>query len=417
MLRFSLKVFIILLPFVSAFALSGTLTLSVLWSVLLLFIFLLDSIKFDKIYTAGKIENVLISIFYFGALLGYIFNGFLKTKPTNHLIAYTVTVFLFFILINQIFLKYMKDSNFMNTILKYISYTILFVSFFTFLEFTLKFFVGIDVNDFIPRPIRSGYEHNVLDIILPRVRGFASESGHHAMMMETLGPISVYYFYLVSNELKLLRFIFILLIIFSFFLAFSAGAFIFLPLSIFLVFLYSVIFRKFKPIIILKSFLILLGLNLGLYLFTNLNPALVLYSIVKEKLDGSGSLEDRSTRLLNFSEVYESSSYFHKFFGYGPSGFRIAGLEDSILSLYPTFLFETGVIGLLGFIMFVLYIIYIIIKINKPIKIYLLVGFLSCLMHYAIVGGYWRPWIWFLAAFSLYVFRNELYNKSLKYYD
>lgn len=417
MLRYGLYVFIFLLPFVSAFALTGTLTLSVLWSVVLTLVYLFGSVQRGFIENPLKPENLLLAGFFLFVLIGYVVNGFLQVKPTNHLVAYFVTVFAFFILINQMMDSLGRGWVSVWDIVRVLFYSMMFASSFAVAEFTLKVFVNIDVNDFIPRPTRSAYSYSVLDRLLTRVRGFANESGQHAMMMETFLPVCGYYALAKLRAPAVIRWLCVLVMILSLLLTFSAGAFIFLPVAIGVALLYFLVFRHIKPVYIVSGVVILAVLNFSVVPVLGISAIGLIYTIVENKLGGSGSLTDRTDRLSAFADFYEQADTFHRIVGYGPSGFRVAELEDSILSLYPTMLFEGGVFGLVFFLAFLAYIFYVITQIDHAVKTYLMIGFIACCGHYAIVGGYWRPWLWFLCALICFIARSEVVQKKLKNED
>ncbi len=400
--------YIFLLPFISAFALSPTLTLSVLWS-LVLFFFVITRKRWSSL---SRVENALIFGLYLNIILSYVINGFLQSKPTNHLIAYTVTLLFFFVLINQVFIELEKKHTLTTLISKVLTYTILFASFFAIAEFGFKIYLGIDLNNFIPRPSRASYDFGALDQLFTRVRGFANESGQHAMMMETFLPVSSFYLIYRSNLPKMVSVFFITIFLLSLLFTFSGGAFLFFPMAILLTLAYIFVFRRIKlKNILMASFVIVLANYLFGFIF-RYKITDVVSNIIFSKLNNSGSLNDRTNRFDAFLEKYQNADSFHQFFGYGPSGFRLVGLEDSILSLYPTVLFEAGVIGLGFFIAFLGYIYFIITQIKDPIKIPLMVGFLACCGHYWIVANYWAPWLWFLCAFILSVYREERSKKQ-----
>lgn len=409
--RSALYVFIWLLPFVSAFALTGTLTLSVLWSVVLLILYVFGVLRKGLISNPFKVENILLAGFFVFVFIGYLINGFLQEKPTNHLIAYFVTVFIFFILINQVIHGLGRTWNSVWNIVRALFYSMLFVSLFTMAEFALRVFVDINVNDFIPRPHRGVYVSSALDRLLARVRGFAEESGQHAMMMETFGPVSIYFALNKWNAPQIIRWICAFILGLSLLFTFSAGAFIFLPIAMALSLSYFLLFRHVKPIYLLGGMGAAIVLNLATLPLIGVTIVGMVLTIVGGKIGGSGSLSDRTDRFSAFAEFYESADTFHRIVGFGPSGFRVADLEKSILSLYPTILFEGGLFGFLFFASFLAYILYIIIKIEHQIKIFLMIGFISCCSHYTIVAGYWRPWLWFLCALACLIYRTEIHEK------
>lgn len=412
--RSALYVFIWLLPFVSAFALTGTLTLSVLWSVVLLVLYIFGVLRKGIVANPLKIENLLLGGFFVFVFIGYLINGFLEVKPTNHLVAYFVTVFIFFILINQVMHGLGRSWDSVWSIARVLFYSMMFVSIFTMAEFALRVFANINVNDFIPRPHRGVYVSSALDRLLARVRGFAEESGQHAMMMETFAPVSIYFALNKWDAPKIIRWACAVILGLSLLFTFSAGAFIFLPLAITFALGYFLLFRHVRPIYLMGGVAVALLLNLATLPLIGVTIVGLVVTIVGGKIGGSASLSDRTDRFSAFAEFYESADTFHRIVGFGPSGFRVADLEKSILSLYPTILFEGGLFGFLFFVSFLAYIFYIIVKIEHQVKVFLMIGFISCCSHYAIVAGYWRPWLWFLCALACLIYRTEIQEKRKK---
>jgi hypothetical protein len=107
---------------------------------------------------------------------------------------------------------------------------------------------------------------------------------------------------------------------------------------------------------------------------------------------------------------YQNSGLDHILFGYGPSGFRVAGLNDAVISWYPTILFEAGLVGLIFLILHLGVIFFVFMGIRSPVKPYLLMAYFCGLIHYYFIGDYWYPWIWFLMAFGIYLKLRERHD-------
>lgn len=98
--------------------------------------------------------------------------------------------------------------------------------------------------------------------------------------------------------------------------------------------------------------------------------------------------------------------------GTGPAGVLILGYDEhhAILNIFYSIAFEVGFLALLFLILFIGYVIFNIIKIKSSIGFFLLISFFSGLMHYYFINNFWYPWLWFIAAFS--IFYNKKFSSS-----
>ncbi len=407
MLRKGLAVYIFLLPFTSAFALTSTITLSVVWSCVLLLLFVIYIFRRGEVRNPLTVENLLVGGILTGILIAYVVNGFLQVKPTNHLIAYTVTFVLFFGLINQLLLEIGPTESNLTYILRWLLRIMVFVALFAIAEFAFRMAIGINIGNYLPRPFRGEYTSSTLDAFLVRVRGFTEESGQHAFISEAFLPIALFTLYYHTRLGAIFKTGIATILILSFLLAFSAGGFLAICSGLVFAASYHLIFRHVSLTTLLK---IGAGVGVAYFLllsFLNIDLFYTLYAIVEAKTSGGGSLDDRSGRIDEFLLAYQQQSLLHQLVGFGPSGFRILGLEKSILSLYPTFLNEGGAIGITCFTLFLGYIFRTITQIQGVIKIFLLVSFFACTVHFIIIADYFRPWFWFFCALVLFVYRVE----------
>src|SRR5436305_1788140 len=133
-----LQIYIISLPFVSAFALSGTVTISLLLSVIM-FILAVRGILIERPCFSFPINYIIFISFLFWVtvVLSYSFNSFGFPKSTNHLLAYSTFIFLF-LLTPTLYLFVFKNFLEHRFILKTIFQTVLFCTLFTVLEFIIK---------------------------------------------------------------------------------------------------------------------------------------------------------------------------------------------------------------------------------------------------------------------------------------
>lgn len=413
MLRKGLAVYILLLPFTSAFALTSTITLSVVWSCVLLLLYVFYVLHEGKVKNPLSIENLLVGGFLTGIIVAYVANGFLQSKPTNHLIAYLVTFGLFFGLMNQLLREIGPTKKNIDFILRWVLGVTVFVGLFAIAEFGVRMAIGVNISDFLPRPFRGEYFSSTLDAFLVRVRGFTEESGQHAFFNEALMPVAIYALYYHTKLPQPIKLSLALVLILSFLLAFSAGGFLALGVGMVIAAVYYFAFRKVSVSVLMKIFIGVIVAYVLLLFFLDINLFYTLYKIVEAKATGGASLNDRSGRIDEFWNAYQQQDLPRQLLGFGPSGFRILGLEKSILSLYPTFLNEGGLVSIVSFFLFIAYIFRSIVKINGVVKIYLLVSFFACCVHFVAIADYFRPWFWFLCALVLFMERSERLNKQV----
>lgn len=416
-----IHLYILSLPFVSAFAYSGTLTLSL---VLALCIFILNAL----FVVAGKpaperlrvpvISYFFLLVFYCIAVIAYLYSGLGEKKAFNHLLAYSTVILLFFLSI--VFALHRNAAKLpVGTLLRTVTVIVVISCLFTLFEAISYNLISLDLNKYIPRPSIEDYGATALGKIV-RVRGFAPESGHYALMLEILGPLALYDVFVARKEsLALWRKITLLLLLLSnIVLTYSTASFaVIAASSAALLFLYALTFFKLFMRGIVKPGVVL-GILIAIPLIFKLEQKLTvfnsIYMSIQDKLGGSYSQRDREEKFENMVQRYKDADFIHQAVGFGPSGFRIAGLENAAISLYPTYLFETGFLGLVFFLMFLGMALFLLLTLRSTMKYFLLFAFIAATAHYYFIGDYWYPWFWFLIAFMLYVRSAEQRDSRVK---
>ena len=110
-----LLLYILTMPFVSAFAYTEIITLPLIFSLFLFILMVLKIIQTGKLPEGFiGIDLVIISLFSFLVLFSFIINGRGNTKSLNHTVAYLSTFMLFYVGIKFTFLNiqnscYLKD--------------------------------------------------------------------------------------------------------------------------------------------------------------------------------------------------------------------------------------------------------------------------------------------------------------------
>ncbi len=401
----SIQLYIWLLPFVSAFALAPALPLPVIGGCII-WLAVLNNIFTRPVPVKYFMDNSLIlGVFFLLCVwVSYLYNGWGVPKSTNHVIAYTSSILLFFIGPGLAF-TYIRPSDASKIIFRCIFYTTLLAAFFAVLEFLLKNMGVADINSLIPRPAVQEFDALALSEFF-RARGFAEESGHFALFLEVLSPLCFYYLFF-SNSCFLpgyLKVICSLIIFLSWIFVISPASFVLVPLS------YLASFFFFFQKIHLKGMyqrLAIVGLSLLslLFLLNLLYPVTdFFYLSVIEKLDSTSS-EDRQVRIDFFFEYFQRGDVFNWFLGNGPAAFDILGFDDSksILSLYYSILFEVGVLGFLILCCLFISVLVKITRLQPRQGFFVMASFISAAIHYYFVANYWFPWLWFLFALVIYL--------------
>ncbi|HEY5371565.1 MAG TPA: hypothetical protein VIJ75_21475 [Hanamia sp.] len=407
--NFFLLLYILTMPFVSAFAFTGTISMPLIFAV---FLFLIMAIK---IIQTGKLPDgfigfdlVIISLFLFFTVFSYMVHGLGNSKSLNHTVAYFSTFSLFYVGIKFTFFN-ARDKNLMaKRALQFIAYTTIISALYGNVEFISANVFGVNLNDYIPRASAAEefYNPTVLALFY-RARGFAVESGVYTQMLELFGPLT-FYFMFYSGDCKWkkeFKILYTISIILSIIFAASSATFIILPVAI--AFSSIVYIKKVGQFFAKKSwrFYVKGGFFLTLIIFINSYltiSASILLSIA-DKLD-SNSLGDRQERINFFISQFSRFNPLNKLVGAGPAGSNILGYEDSgtIISLYYNITFELGIIGLFLLLLFMAYILFHNFKIKSKIGGFLMVSVVSGIVHYYVVNDYWVPWFWFIAAFTVF---------------
>jgi len=402
-------VYILAMPFTSAFALSGTINLPIIAALFLLGFNVIQNVK-NKSLPINFINNevVLISLFLFFVLISFLVNGLAYSFSLNHTLAYFSSFLLFFISPYLFFISHTSPKQLLASTLKVVFIAVLISSLFSLFEFTLTNFLSINVTDFIPRANVKEYDPLITGFLI-RSRGFAEESGHYGFMMELFAPLSIYYLYF-SNFCTLkpmIKNIATFCIVISIITSFSVSSFILIPFSILLAIVLKFnlirndLFRNYKKIL-LTIFVVLIVWQI-INAFIPLNE--ILQITLDEKFD-SFSLNDRQERSDYFWQKFPKLPIENILFGSGPSWYKIFEHDDSytFLSVYQTIAFENGLISLAIFLMVIFFVLIKLYQIKHIISIFLLTSFIAGLLHYNNISNYWYPWFWFLLAFIMFYY-------------
>ncbi len=410
-----LLLYIFTMPFVSAFAFTGTISLPLIFALFLFMLMIIKTLRYLKLPQGFLGFDVLIILsFLFFDVLSFIINGWGNAASFNHTIAYLSTFLLFYVA-TKFTLFNISDKNLLfKRILQFVTCTTLLSALYSNAEFISANFFNLNLNNYIPRPseAQESYDASVLSLFY-RARGFAPESGHFAFMMELFSPLAIYYIYFsrFCKWIKPLKFVAITLICLSFIFAVSTASFVIIPTSVFIAsIVYSKSIFSYIKRNLRKSILATVSVSAVIFLFNYFFSvsALIILSI-SEKLD-STSLYDRQARTDFFYNIFSHLSLIEKIIGAGPAGVIVLGFDkfNAILNLYYSVTFELGIVGLILLLLLFSYIILKVIKIRSRLSFFLLIALISGIMHYWFIADFWYPWFWFVAVFSLMCHKFKL---------
>jgi len=404
-----LLLYIFTMPFVSAFAFTGTISLPLIFAVFLFILMIGSTVQSGKLPPGFFAFDILIILlFLFLTVFSFLINGVGNSKSFNHTIAYLSTFLLFYITIKFILFNSTDKNKLFEKVLKVITYTSLFSGVYAIIEFMSSNIFGVNLNDYIPRPTETEAYYQALVLgAYYRARGFAPESGHFAFMMEMFSPLAVYYMYFSGfcRWNKVLKASIFIILLLSIIFTVSTASFVIIPLAI----LFASVFYLKNIWIYIKNHTIKFALGTTIFSVVILlfNYYLSFYAFIilsiSDKMD-SNSFDDRQNRINFFYENFFKLDFIHKLVGTGAAGYDILGFDESnaILSLYYSITFELGFVGLFLLLLLFIYILYHTIRIKSPIRFFLLIAVTSGIMHYIFIANFWYPWFWFIAAFSIF---------------
>ena len=403
-----LLLYIITMPFVSAFAFTNIISLPLIFAVFLLALMIIETLRNGKLPKGfAGFDLIIVCLFLFLDIFSYAVNGWGVVKSLNHTVAYLATFFLFYIPVKFTLFNAKDNAQLFKKVLQFVTYTTIISALYANVEFISSNVFRINLNDYIPRPSeeQAYYDATVLGIFY-RARGFTAESGHFTFMMELFSPVAIYYMYFSGfcKWWKLSKAFIIFTIICSFIFAVSTASFVIVPIAVFL-----------AGMLRMKTIFIYLKKRTAKFLFTSaivaaivflFNYFLSVYALILLSInDKMNNGYDYRQQNINF--------FFTKFFrldvikqliGAGPAGVLILGYDQStaILNLYYSIAFELGFLGFFLLLALLFYVTIKIIKINSSISFFLLISFFSGAMHYYFIANFWYPWFWFIMVFAIF---------------
>jgi O-antigen ligase len=420
-----LVIYLACLSFTSAFAITSTVTIPVLISLICVGMFFLGGIWDVKRSLTLEVDDLVILLFLLSVYLGFFINHsrFSSNKPINHLIAYSYVILVNYYLVKNIYYSLTKKfgRGFADTTYGAIYLGIFITCTFGILEFWLKNIVGIDVDSYIPRPAVTQYEPLALTDFI-RLRSFVEESGHLAYFIEVFAPISLYF----SRTRRYLFYPLLAVITICFILTFSTAGWLIVAITYLFLRIWDMDFSRFdqrfrfsyRPILKYSALMVVIALTLSI----NYNIIEFITSAFNEiivyKVNRSASAEDRTARFVEGMNAFTQSDLLRQFFGNGPAVYDTLHFSrGGTILLYLTIILESGLAGLLFFLIFCGLLLFKAIKLqNRPLRFALMFALICSFLHFVLISNYWYPWFWVLAIFIQSSYRMEFMEKRKKEY-
>lgn len=366
------RLYLISLPMVSAFAISGTLTLPLLCGIAILI-----GVIFTKKIYIDKNTITLFCLFCLPILLSATVNigDVANSKFINHLLSYLVVFMVFYYLP-----RHMIGLGDGNSFLKYAKVGWYIAAVFAVFEFGGLNFVGFDINNYIPRPGISEYDVTALGQFR-RTRSFAEESGHFAMYL-----VMFYFIFQSRNNISRVgKYIFYAALLSTF----GVAAWLSYGVSS----LYIVLTERSKHRLTILA--------------ASIATLFISYVIFRDYIDfiigntiygkfAAGAFGHRFDRIMDSYHIYINSGVLQILFGLGPGYYDTlqSGPVISVVSLPALTLFQTGLVGFFAYI--VIFMIYFV-RARRQNR-YFASACIFMFLTYMAISNYWFPWLWFLFA-------------------
>ena len=221
------------------------------------------------------------------------------------------------------------------------------------------------------------------------------ESGQFALFLEIFAPITIVWIF-TNTKCKVIRYLYLFVIIISLLLSFSSFGLIALLISV-LIYLYYYIFSSVSLNVLLKKLFLtcIICLFIVLIFFPILDMG---YQVVMTKLDtDNSSFNDRSDRIIGLEHFLSGVNLI---VGYGAAAFSTLK-TPSFISLYVGILMSTGILGIVLFLSFLLNSFRRILRIkDKRVRWAFVAAFVTSTIHFCFVDLIYVPWYWTMLALS-----------------
>jgi len=385
------------LPLIWAYTLlSGRITLSILFSIVLLTTILCNiasvSRKIEKRYV--RIMS-FYGVFSLCALLSALFSDNYNVSSFLHLISY-LSAPLFFYLVPLIFGKLYLPGRAGHIALSMCYYLGIILAAFLVVELLASNFLDVDFHSYLFLPRNDLPESRFLGVYV-RARGFAPEPGHSSLLLEVLIFLGMAHLAIchASAVKKAAYFCFCYVGVIA--TASVAGVVLIPSVYILASLAHAAIYSTFKKV---SKVLITVGMGLSVLYGVYYSGQAKLYNdfidnqIIEKYYSYSAS--DRLDRIDVFLSLISQYNIGQLIFGAG-SGIVTKyslGESETILSLYLLVMLELGVLGFAFLLIFIIYSFVSLSRVRKVGESYLLAGLIVTFLHYILIANYWYPYLW-----------------------
>lgn len=398
--------FIFFAPFTSFFALSAWLRLPVVINQIVFLFLIVGVFQNNSVKTKWIVKEDLFLIGFLVLVWLSFALGYREQRSFNHSLAYTNSILFYFFL-----------SKYVITLLKISSVQISKIIYWSFVTSSLIIildFIGINYLDFSFRRVFSeadGVISNMNYYIragMQRVGGVAEEPGHMALFYNIYFGISLYYLHQKEKRYNI-KWILFLFVVSHFAMLSNAG--ITLPvIAGIIIFVLNKLTRlkiTAKQLFWTLSIFVAIMLSYGIILFFNIGQSSQLLEEFLNKIFFNETAQHSSSgqRLKQWARAL-SNFVKHPVFGNGP-GFGVNEDPEGYLSVYLTILSDVGIITFLLFISFQRELTKKVMKLNLPIRSFLLFCVITSFLHLMIVADFYHAPLWILFVFIQLVYKEQ----------
>lgn len=401
-----LKFFLFTCGWSSAFAISAWLRLPNV-ALIALFVFglitLVSKKKILKDFTILPITCYMI---------GMILSGLVNPNDFtfNYIISYSFFWILSYFILSNIFLT--VDHT---LVIKWLFFGWLFTVAFVCINFFINFFVGVSLQDLIPRM----NETTALHFGINRAYGFSTEPGTLAFYLNCFYPIGLYY---LKEKLKFGQsslVLFSLLYVFAISLTGSATA-----AAVLIMFFSMYILYKFAQIILrgstYKKILAFVYLTLSLIVVVGVIGYLFetfpfLFDSVISKLTMNENSRSVSARIDKLNHAKYIMENFNLLLGAGPGYHSSVGMPGTGSWLFMIFL-ESGLVSFMSILIVVLIMFYRIFKIRDELSKYIFFSFIACNLHLLVISTFYHPYFFILCSLITGCYYSHKFRGGIESY-
>lgn len=332
-------------------------------------------------------------------------------KSVMHYLSYCASLVLFYI-VPALFLSLYSPWISVDGVLKVLTASLVLTAGYALLQFSMRNLFELNIEAYLPFP--SGIEADSMFLgRFYRARGFAPEPGHFALYLEMSIPFMAFYFTRGGQRHSWAVKLFCFFIVGLAVIATASPVPLFLLTSVFFVVALAVRPRLRAVGWIGIAAMLAIGVGIGYVIDSTLQGVVsfreMAWQFAFDKI-GSYSADDRASRLDTAVTVFSQFGPVGHLFGGGAAIADKLGLggDQTIFLLYPLIVTELGLVGLMLFGALLFWFSMSARSLPGVGRRMWWWGFLTMLLHYAIVANYWYPYLWFFGVFPMLFSREHL---------